>query len=132
MRLSEKHRQVLESREAEGYVWLSHLTLRAQMRFRDRRKRGFSKFVKEDGLTFLTKEVAEYLETTSRPVKEPRIKMSEQVNTLEGELASAGDMMMILRKHMKMNEEGGVEVIGLDPGTEEYEKTKLFIEKGIY
>ena len=89
MRLSKKHLEVISAKEAEGFVWLSHLTPKAQMRFRDRTKRGYDKFVKVEGLTFLTKEVADFLESTSRKVTEPRMKVSEQLKVAERKLAES-------------------------------------------
>ena len=94
MRLSNEHLDLIKRREASGYVWLSHLSPRAQMRFRDRTKRGYNKFEKEAGLTFLTKEVAEFLEKTSRSSKEPRVKVSEQVKLAEESLAEASVKLM--------------------------------------
>lgn len=86
MRLSKQHLSLIERMEGKGYVWLSHLTTRAQMRFRDRTRRGYSNFIKKNGLTFLTKEVAEFLESTSRERGQPRVKVTEKLQLAEDKL----------------------------------------------
>ncbi len=64
MRLTDKTRALIDSMEKKGYVWLSHLDINTQMRFRNMTKKGFNEYVKvsgpgKNGLTFLTKEVAD-------------------------------------------------------------------------
>lgn len=66
MRLSNKTRAVIEQMEKQGYIWLSHLDTNSQMRFRNLTRKGFDKFIKvagpgKNGLTFLTKEVADFV-----------------------------------------------------------------------
>nr|DAH56618.1 MAG TPA: hypothetical protein [Caudoviricetes sp.] len=67
MRLSDKSKETIKEMEAKGYVWLSHLDVNTQMRFRNMTRKGFDKYVKIDGpgksgLTFLTKEVADIIQ----------------------------------------------------------------------
>lgn len=67
MRISDKTRQVIDKMEAEGYLWLSHLDVNTQMRFRNMTRKGFDKFIKVEGpgkkgLTFLTKEVVDIIQ----------------------------------------------------------------------
>lgn len=66
MRISKEIENKIKGMEDKGYVWLSHLDINAQVRFRNMVKYGFKDFVKvsgvgKNGLTFLTKEVADML-----------------------------------------------------------------------
>ena len=86
MRLSDKHKRVVEEMEASGYVWLSHLSTNAVMRFRYKTAQGFKGFIKVEGLTFLTKRVAEAIEYGSKGKNEKRMTYKEQVKMLEKQL----------------------------------------------
>lgn len=88
MRLSSKHRKKIAEMEASGYVWLSHMNVNAQMRFRNRTRKGFSGFIKEDGLTFLTREVARAFEIGTKRKSGPKMTLTEQVHFLTTRLAA--------------------------------------------
>lgn len=68
MRISEKSKQVIIDMEAKGYVWLSHLDVNSQMRFRNLTRAGFTNFIKlegqgKTGLTFISPEIVEILKS---------------------------------------------------------------------
>ncbi len=87
MRLSQKHRDKIVEMESKGYVWLSHMHINAQMRFRNRTRKGFKRFVKEMGLTFLPAEVAEAISVGTKRPKKPKLTLTQQVNYLQDKLA---------------------------------------------
>lgn len=87
MRLSEKHRQKIVEMESKGYVWLSNMNRNAQMRFRNRTRKGFKGFVKEMGLTFLPAEVAEAITIGTKRKEGPKYTLTQQVNYLTNKLA---------------------------------------------
>lgn len=86
MRLSERHRYVIEEMEKDGYVWLSHLSVNAQMRFRNKTKKGFDGYIKVEGLTFLTRRVADAISCGTKKPNEPRLTYKQQVEVLERKL----------------------------------------------
>lgn len=87
MRLSDRHRRIVEEMESDGYVWLSHMSVNAQMRFRNKTRKGFKGFVKIEGLTFLTKRVADTISSgTSKNRAEKRLSYREQIALMEERL----------------------------------------------
>lgn len=80
MRLSAAHKTIITQMESEGYVWLSHMPVNAQMRFRNRTRAGFKQYVKREGLTFLTHEVADLLSMGTKRASKPRIPCNEQLD----------------------------------------------------
>lgn len=86
MRLSKEHFNIIEQMEASGYVWLSHLSPNGVMRFRYKTARGFKGFIKIEGLTFLTKRVAESIEIGSKTKDKGRMTYKDQVKYLEKQL----------------------------------------------
>ena len=125
MRLSSSHISLIEKLENEGYVWLSHLTPRAQMRFRDRVKRGFNKFEKVQGLTFLTNNVAKFLETTSVKTSQPRVKVSQKLALAEQELFRLSSENDAYRKALCLLLKDARNVIALKNGFPAYDFTEL-------
>ena len=87
MRLSNKHSAIIQEMEANKYVWLSHLTPNAVMRFRYKTRHGFKGYIKVEGLTFLTKRVAEMIEAGSTSPGKRRLTVKEQLILLERQLA---------------------------------------------
>lgn len=87
MRLSKFHLKVIEEMKDKGYVWLSNMHVNAQMRFRNKTRKGFDKYIKEAGLTFLTKEVAKAFELGTKKENKPRLTLVEQVDYLINKLA---------------------------------------------
>lgn len=87
MRLSQKHRDKIVEMEEKGYVWLSHMDINAQMRFRNRTRKGFSSYIKELGLTFLPAEVAEAISVGVKRKDKPKLTLTQQVNYLQDKLA---------------------------------------------
>ncbi len=86
MRLSDRHRTIVEQMEKDGYVWLSHLPVTAQMRFRSKVKKGFKGFVIIENLTFLTKRVADFIVKGTIANNGVRLTLSDQVRLLEDQL----------------------------------------------
>lgn len=86
MRLSDRHREIISKMEADGYVWLSHMPVNAQMRFRNRTKNGFKGYIKVEGLTFLTMRVAEAIKLGSRTKSQPRVPLGKQLEEMEKRL----------------------------------------------
>lgn len=86
MRLSEKHLKIVQEVESDGYVWLSHLSKQAIERFRWKTRKGFKGYFKIEGLTFLTKRVADMLSVGSKNGDKPRLTYKEQVKYLEDQL----------------------------------------------
>ena len=86
MRLSNRHRTMIEEVERDGYVWLSHLPINAQMRFRYMTRTGYDGFLKIEGLTFLTKRVAESISDGTKDRGKKRLNLSLQVKKLEQHL----------------------------------------------
>lgn len=87
MRLSDRHRRIVEEMEADGYVWLSHLSVNAQMRFRNKTRKGFKGFLKVEGLTFMTSRVAEMIENGCKPKEaQRRLTYREQIAIMEKRL----------------------------------------------
>lgn len=87
MRLSKMHRQKIAEMESKGYVWLSHMNRNAQMRFRNKTRKGFKGFVKEMGLTFLPAEVAEAITIGTKRKEGPKYTLTQQVEYLTAKLA---------------------------------------------
>lgn len=87
MRLSEGHYEIIKEMKKAGYVWLSDMHVNAQMRFRNRTRKGFDKFVKVEGLTFLTKDVAEALSVGVKRGSKKRLTLTEQVERLTEKVA---------------------------------------------
>lgn len=87
MRLSEKHLSIIHEMEANKYIWLSHLSPNAIMRFRYKTQHGFKGYIKVEGLTFLTQRVAEMIEAGSKSTGKRRLTLKEQVVFLERQLA---------------------------------------------
>lgn len=85
MRLSDKHKVIVDQMERDGYVWLSHLAVTAQMRFRSKVKKGFRGFIVIENLTFLTKRVAESISAGTN-AKGTRLTLGQQVEMLENQL----------------------------------------------
>ena len=88
MRLSDKHLKIIEEVESDGYVWLSHLSKNAIERFRYKTKHGFSGYMKIEGLTFLTKRVAESIARGCRDGSRRRLTYKEQNELLEKDLVA--------------------------------------------
>lgn len=91
MRLNDKTRNAIKEMEDQGYVWLSHLDTNTQMRFRNMTRKGFDKYVKiagpgKNGLTFLTKEVAEAIKCGANKDGK-RMTMFEQVRYFKDRVA---------------------------------------------
>ena len=92
MRIGKQKETIIEGMKADGYVWLSDLSKNAVMRFRNWVRSGFSSYVKIDGLTFLTKKVAESLSEGTKSdkrrltLKEQNAKLVDEVYELEREL----------------------------------------------
>lgn len=97
MRLSNKHYNIIAQMEASGYVWLSHLTANAIMRFRYKTQHGFKGYIKVDGLTFLTKRVAQMLENGSKSEGKRRLTLKEQVIVLERQLAEVEQELYVAK-----------------------------------
>ena len=87
MRLSQAHRDKIVEMENNGYVWLSNMHVNAQMRFRNRTRKGFKGFVKEMGLTFLPEEVAKAISIGAKKKNKPRYTLTQQVEYLQDKLA---------------------------------------------
>ena len=87
MRLSKAHRQKIVDMEAKGFVWLSNMNINAQMRFRNRTRKGFRGYVKEMGLTFLPAEVAEAISVGVKRKDKPKLTLTQQVKYLQDKLA---------------------------------------------
>ena len=87
MRLSKAHRDKIASMEAKGYVWLSNMDVNAQMRFRNRTRKGFDKYIKELGLTFLPAEVAEAISVGVKRKDKSKLTLTQQVEYLQDKLA---------------------------------------------
>lgn len=103
MRLSSKHRKKIAEMEASGYVWLSHMPVNAQMRFRNRTRAGFTGFIKEDGLTFLTREVARAIEIGTKRKNAPKMTLTEQVKYLTSRLAERERYIKELENRLGIN-----------------------------
>lgn len=86
MRIGKRHKQIIKQMECDGYIWLSHLHINAQMRFRNRRRAGFEHYFKLEGLVFLTKRIAEALSRGCKTPDTPRLTFKEQIVELENEL----------------------------------------------
>lgn len=86
MRISDKHRAVINDMEKDGYVWLSHMPVTAQMRFRSRVKKGFKGYLVIENLTFLTKRVAEAMVVGTVANGGKRLPLGQQVRWLEDRL----------------------------------------------
>ena len=86
MRLSDRTKEIIEKMEKDGYVWLSHMPVNAQMRFRNRTKTGFKGFIKVEGLTFLTRRVADLFITGTKERDRKRLTFKEQIEWLENQL----------------------------------------------
>ena len=87
MRLSQKHRDKIVEMEEKGFVWLSNMDINAQMRFRNRTRKGFKGYVKELGLTFLPAEVAEAISIGVKRKDKPKLTLTQQVEYLQDKLA---------------------------------------------
>ena len=87
MRLSQKHRDKIVEMEEKGFVWLSNMDINAQMRFRNRTRKGFKGYVKELGLTFLPAEVAEAISVGVKRKHKSKLTLTQQVNYLQDKLA---------------------------------------------
>ena len=85
MRLSSRHKEVIEIMEAAGYVWLSNLNENTIQRFRNRRRKGFKGYFKVEGLTFLTPRVVKAISRGTNDNK-PRMTVKEQLAELEKDL----------------------------------------------
>lgn len=83
MNLSDKHRKIIDRMEADGYIWLSHMNINAQQRFRNMTRKGFKGYVKiggegtKSGLTFLTKSVANVISFGSASNAKPLRKFEQ-------------------------------------------------------
>lgn len=86
MRLSDRHLKIIKEVEADGYVWLSHLSKNAQYRFRYKTARGFKGYYKVEGLTFLTKRVANALELGASDGDRKKLTVTQQLAVLEKQL----------------------------------------------
>lgn len=86
MRLSDRHKQIVQEMESDGYVWLSHMPANAIMRFRNKTRTGFTGFIKIEGLTFLTKRVANQISRGCKGIDRRRLTYKEQVLLLEKDL----------------------------------------------
>lgn len=86
MRLSDKHRAIVAEMERDGYVWLSHLAVTAQMRFRAKVKKGFKGYIVIDNLTFLTRRVADAIVVGTVANGGERLTLGQQVQWLEERL----------------------------------------------
>lgn len=98
MRISKRHKAIIEVMEASGYVWLSNLPANAIMRFRYRTRKGFEGFIKVAGLTFLTKRVAEIMTLATTDKNAPRLSMRDQNILLEAQLVELESENYALRK----------------------------------
>ena len=98
MRISKRHRAIIEVMEANGYVWLSNLPANAIMRFRYRTRKGFKGFIKIAGLTFLTKRVADIMTLATTNKNAPRLSLREQNQLLEQQLVELESENYALRK----------------------------------
>lgn len=87
MRLSKEHRDKIIEMESKGYVWLSNMDINAQMRFRNRTRKGFRGYIKELGLTFLPAEVAEAISIGVKRKDKPKLTLTQQVEYLQDKLA---------------------------------------------
>lgn len=105
MKLNAKRKQIINQAEADGYVWLSHLSHNAVMRFRYKTKRGFKEYVKIDGLTFLTKELAKAIESGTKSKTKPRMTYVQQVAYLEKALA---------KLELELYETRGKSILGIE------------------
>ena len=103
MRLSQKHRDKIAEMEAKGYVWLSHMNINAQMRFRNRTRKGFRGYVKELGLTFLPAEVAEAISVGVKRKGKPRLTLTQQVEYLQDKLAERELYIKELERRLGIN-----------------------------
>lgn len=108
MRLTDKTRDRIAEMEAKGYVWLSHLDVNTQVRFRNMTRKGFDKFVKiegpgKSGLTFLTKEVASIIQCGGA-TNGKRKTAYEQIEHLKNRIAELEAENIMLR--MKLGETG--------------------------
>lgn len=97
MRLSSRHREIIEKVEADGYVWLSHLSVNAQMRFRNKVKKGFKGFMKVEQLTFLTPRVADMIRRGAMEKDAPRLSKKDQFEFLEEELVKLEKELFLLK-----------------------------------
>ena len=88
MRLSDKHRAIVADMERGGYVWLSHLPVTAQMRFRSKVKKGFKGFIVIENLTFLTKRVADYIVAGTIANGGQRLPLGKQLEMMEEQLVA--------------------------------------------
>lgn len=115
MRLSSEHRRIVKVMESSGYVWLTHLTPNAQMRFRNKTRAGFDGYIKIKGLTFFTKRVANYLEKSTSAPGRKRLTYKEQVAFLEKELIALEKENYQLKGYILKNyEESFKEVVSGD------------------
>lgn len=103
MRLSQKHREKIKEMEAKGYVWLSHMDINAQMRFRNRTRKGFKGYVKELGLTFLPAEVAEAISIGVKRKDKPKLTLTQQVYYLQDKLAERELYIKELEERLGIN-----------------------------
>lgn len=97
MRLSKRHYKIIDVMKKGGYIWLSDLHINAQMRFRNRTRKGFDNFLKVEGLTFLTKELAESFSVGVKQGSRPRLTLTRQVERLQDKVASLERENQILR-----------------------------------
>lgn len=88
MRLSDKHRAIVADMERDGYVWLSHLPVTAQMRFRSKVKKGFKGFIVIESLTFLTKRVADCIVAGTIANGGQRLPLGKQLEMMEEQLVA--------------------------------------------
>ena len=86
MRLSDRHLKIIKEVESDGYVWLSHLSKNAQYRFRYKTAKGFKGYYKIEGLTFLTKRVANMLELGVSGEGRKKLTVTQQLAILEKQL----------------------------------------------
>lgn len=105
MRLSSRHRLIIEEVERDGYVWLSHLPINAQMRFRNMTRGGYDGFTKIEGLTFLTKRVAESIVDGTKSEGKKRLTLPMQVRKLESQLIELEAELYRLKGVGKRHEE---------------------------
>lgn len=103
MRLSQKHREKIKEMEEKGYVWLSHMDINAQMRFRNRTRKGFKGYVKVLGLTFLPAEVAEAISIGVKRKDKPKLTLTQQVEYLQDKLAERELYIKELEERLGIN-----------------------------
>lgn len=100
MRLGEKHYKIIAEMREGGYVWLSDLSKNAIMRFRNKTRTGFKGYIKVEGLTFLTKRVADSISRGSKDSK-PRLNLREQNKMLEEDLIELERRLYKCKRRLK-------------------------------